>query len=146
MFISTGGTAVADLILGTMTFVSDPKHAQFPPADADNFELSIGASADDQDYVQTVFSEPVTTIFLVEKVGNDTGYIQTLGMNGEPLDEPTPFSPADFTITGLKGVQNQDVAVAAVTLDVPVYGIRILPPDDKSLGFDPTSVSGIPAQ
>jgi len=144
--VSINGVAVADLILGTTTFAGDPKHASFPPEDADNFDLSVGASADDQAYVQTVFAMPVNTIFVIEKGGNDTGYMQSLDENGEPLDEPTPFSPADFANTGLKGVQDQDVAVAAVTLDVPVYGIRILPPDDKSLGFDPTSVSGIPAQ
>ena len=143
---SINGVAVADLILGTTTFAGDPKHAQFPPADADNFDLSVGASADDEDYVQTVFTMPVTTIFIVEKGGNDTGYIQSLDENGNPLDEPVPFSPAEFKDTGLTGVQGQAVAAAVITLDVPVYGIRILPPDDKPLGFDPTSVSGIPAQ
>jgi len=143
--ISINGVAVADLILGTTTFAGDPKHASFPPEDADNFDLSVGASADDQDYVQTVFTMPVTTIFVIEKGGNDTGYIQSLDENGNPLDEPVPFSPAEFKDTGIKGVQGQAVTAAVITLDVPVYGIRILPPDDKPLGFDPTSISGLAA-
>jgi hypothetical protein len=135
--ISTNGIAIADLILGTTTFSGDPKHANFPPADADNFDLSVGASADDKDYVQTLFAVLVSTIFIVEKGGNDTGYMQALGADGEPLDEPTPFAPADFLNTGLKGM-GQNVAAAVLTLDVPVYGVRILPPDDNNLGFDPT--------
>ena len=144
--VSINGVAVADLILGTTTFAGDPMHASFPPEDADNFDLSVGASADDQAYVQTVFAMPVTTIFIIEKGGNDIGYMQSLDENGDPLDEPTPFLPADFKDTGLTGVQDQKVAAAVIALEVPVYGIRILPPDDKALGFDPTSVSGVPAQ
>jgi len=144
--VSINGVAVADLILGTTTFAGDPKHAHFPPEDADNFDLSVGASADDQAYVQTMFAMPVTTIFIIEKGGNDTGYMQALDENGNPLDEPTPFLPADFKDTGLMGVQDQKVAAAVIALEVPVYGIRVLPPDDKALGFDPTSVSGVPAQ
>jgi len=144
--LSINGNNVGDLILGTTTFAGDPMHASFPPEDADNFDISVGASADDQAYVQTMFAMPVTTIFIIEKGGNDTGYMQSLDENGEPLDEPTPFLPADFKDTGLIGVQGQKVAAAVIALEVPVYGIRILPPDDKALGFDPTSVSGVPAQ
>jgi len=144
--LSINGINVGDLILGTTTFAGDPMHAQFPPEDADNFDLSVGASADDQAYVQTMFAMPVTTIFIIEKGGNDTGYMQALDENGEPLDEPTPFLPADFKDTGLIGVQDQKIAAAVIALEVPVYGIRVLPPDDKALGFDPTSVSGVPAQ
>jgi hypothetical protein len=146
MVLSINGYNVGDLILGTTTFAGDPKHAQFRPEDADNFDLSVGASADDQAYVQTMFAMPVTTIFIIEKGGNDTGYMQALDENGEPLDEPTPFLPADFKDTGLTGVQDQKVAAAVIALEVPVYGIRVLPPDDQALGFDPTSVSGVPAQ
>ncbi len=146
MVLSINGINVGDLILGTTTFAGDPMHAQFPPEDADNFDLNVGASADDQAYVQTMFAVPVTTIFIIEKGGNDTGYMQALDEKGEPLDEPTPFLPSDFKDTGLMGVQNQKVAAAVIALEVPVYGIRVLPPDDKALGFDPTSVSGIPAQ
>lgn len=88
---------------------------------------------------------PVTTIFIVEKGKNDIGYMQSLDENGNPFDEPVPFSPPEFKDTGLKGVQGQTVAAAVITFDIPVYGIRILPPDDKPLGVDPTSVSGIAA-
>jgi hypothetical protein len=94
--VSINGVAVADLILGTTTFAGDPMHANFPPEDADNFDLSVGASADEQAYVQTMFAVPVTTIFIIEKGGNDIGYMQSLDANGDPLDEPTPFLPADF--------------------------------------------------
>ena len=44
--LSINGINVGDLILGTTTFAGDPMHAQFPPEDADNFDLSVGASAD----------------------------------------------------------------------------------------------------
>jgi len=146
MIISINGISVNDMILGTTTFAGEPKSANFPPQDADNFDLSLGASADDQAYVQTMFAVPVTTIFIIEKGGNDTGYMQSLDKNGDPIGEPVPFTPADFKDTGLKGVQGQAVAAAVITVDMPIYGIRILPPDDKALGFDPTSVSGIAAQ
>ena len=67
-----------------------------------------------------------------------------LDENGEAIDEPTAFSPADFADTGFKGVQNQPVAATIITPEVPIYGIRMLPPDGAALGFDPTSVSGVP--
>jgi hypothetical protein len=144
--VSINGINVSDLILGTTTFAGDPKHASFPPEDADNFDLSVGASADDQAYVQTMFAMPVTTIFIIEKGGNDTGYMQALDESGAPSGDPLPFSPAEFTDTGLTGVQGQKVTAAVIAVEGPVYGIRILPPDDEALGFDPTSVSGVPAQ
>ena len=56
MIVSINGVAVADLIIETTTFAGDPKHALFPPEDADNFDLSVGASADDQAYVQTIWT------------------------------------------------------------------------------------------
>jgi hypothetical protein len=139
------GVTVDSLVLGTTTFSGTPMHDNFPPADADNFDLSVGASADEQAYVQTLFTVPVATVFIVEKGGNDNGYVQSLDQNGLPVGEMIPFSPADFMDTGLVGVQGQTVAAAVVTSDIPIYGIRLLPPDDGVLGFDPTSVSGVPA-
>jgi hypothetical protein len=144
MVLSIAGVDTSGLILGTTTLSGDPKHDDFPPEAADNFDLSVGASGDDQEWVQTVFDLPVTTIFIIEKGGNDSGYIVGLDKNGDTIDDPTPFSPADFANTGLKGVQNQKVAATIVTPETPIYGIRILPPDGEALGFDPTSVSGIP--
>ena len=144
--LSINGTGVDALVLGTTTFAGEPKHADFQPPDADNFDLSVGASADDQAYVQTLFAVPVTKVLVVEKGGNDSGYIQSLDQNGLPVGEMIPFSPADFSDTGLKGVQNQVVAAAVVAANAPIYGIRVLPPDAGVLGFDPTSVSAVPSQ
>jgi len=144
--VSVNGVGVDALVLGTTTFAGVPKHDNFPPPDADNFDLSVGASADDQAYAQTLFAVPVNAVFVVEKGGNDSGYIQALNLNGNPVGEMIPFSPADFMDTGLKGVQDQPVAVAVITADSPIYGIRFLPPDDGILGFDPTSISGVPTQ
>jgi hypothetical protein len=143
--VSINGVGVDALVLGETTFAGEPKHGNFPPPDADNFDLSVGASADDQAYVQTLFTVPVSAVFIVEKGGNDSGYVQALNLNGNPIGEKIPFSPADFMDTGLTGVQGQAVTVAVVTADSPIYGIRFLPPDDGTLGFDPTSVSGVPA-
>jgi hypothetical protein len=143
--VSINGTGVDALILGTTTFAGVPLHDLFPPQDADNFDLSVGASADEQAYVQTLFGAPVTTVFIVEKGGNDSGYVQSLDENGDVVGEMIPFSPADFTDAGLKGVQNQAVAVAVVNADAPIYGLRVLPPDVGVLGFDPTSISALPA-
>jgi len=143
--LSINGISVDTLVLGTTTFAGEPKHGNFPSGDADNFDLSVGASADDQAYVQTLFAVPVTTVLIVEKGGNDSGYVQSLDENGLPVGEMVPFSPADFMDTGLKGVQDQAVAAAVITADAPIYGVRILPLDAGVLGFDPTSVSGLPA-
>ena len=101
--VSINGIGADTLVLGTTTFAGIAAHSQYPPQDADNFDLSVGASADDQAYVQTVFAVPVTTVFIVEKGGNDSGYIQSLDANGEVVGEMIPFSPVDFTDTGLKG-------------------------------------------
>jgi hypothetical protein len=144
MVLSIAGIDASELVLGTTTFAGEPKHADFPPEAADNFDLGTGASADDQEWVQTIFDLPVTTVLIIEKGGNDSGYIVGLDENGEAIDDAAPFSPDDFADTGLTGVQNQKVAAAILTPEVPIYGIRVLPPDDKALGFDPTSVSGVP--
>ncbi|HUV67969.1 MAG TPA: hypothetical protein VMW24_29025, partial [Sedimentisphaerales bacterium] len=143
--VSIDGISVDALVLGTTTFAGAPASAEFLPQHADNFDLSIGASADNQAYVQTLFAVPVTTIFLVEKGGNDSGFMQALDRNGLAVGEMIPFSPADFTKTGLQGVQNQVVAAAVITAAEPIYGIRIFPPAAGVLGIDPTSVCAVPA-
>ena len=144
--VSINGISIDALVLGTTTFSGTPASAQFPPQDADSFDLSIGASADNQAYVQTLFAVPVTTIFLIEKGGNDSGFIQALDQNGLAVGEMIPFSPADFMNTGLKGVQNQAVAAAVITAAEPIYGIRMLPPAGGTLQVDPTCVCAVPAK
>lgn len=143
MILSIDGMDVNDLILGTTTFSGEPKHDAYPAADGDNFDLNSGASGDDQAYVQTLFDLPITTLYLVEKGGSDTGFIVPLDMMGVPFDLATPFGPSNFAKPGYKAVQNQDTALTVITYPGQIWGIKMLPEAGKSLGIDPLSVSGI---
>ena len=143
MILSIDGMDVNDLILGTTTFAGEPKYEDQAPAGADDFSLGSDASGDDQAYVQTMFDLPVTTIYLVEKGGADTGFIVPLDKSGVPSNIATPFGPANFGKPGYITFQNQATALTIITPSAPIYGIKILPPADGSLGIDPVSVSGI---
>lgn len=143
MILSIDGMDVNDLILGTTTFAGEPKWTDQLPAGADDFNLDSDASGDDQAYVQTVFDLPVTKIYLVEKGGADSGFIVPLDVMGVPMDIASPFGPANFGKPGYQAFGNQAAALTIITPSVPIFGIRILPPAEGSLGIDPVSVSGI---
>lgn len=132
----------ATLVLGSTSFAGPPKHAQFPPYNADNFNLDAPASADDQAFMRTVFPIPVRTVFLLERGANDSGFIQALDAVGDPVGSSVAFSPADFFDTGylFLGQTGGGLRIDART---PIYGIAIYPPEDGPLGVDPVSISGI---
>jgi hypothetical protein len=143
MILSINGIDVNDLVLGTTSFAGEPKYADQGPAGADNFDLNADASADEQAYVDVLFAQPVTTIFLVEKGGNDTGFIQALYEDGAPIGAPVAFSPDSYGAPGYIVYQDQAGALMVIRASVPIYGIRILPPEGGVLGIDPVSVSAI---
>jgi len=151
MILSINGIDVNDLILGTTTSPTGGIHADQTVGLNDNFDLNSDFSADDEAWVDTMFAQPVKTIFMVEKGGNDTGYIVALDANGDPVGAPVAFSPDDFGKplkedgSNLIVYQDQNAALVIIRADIPIYGIRILPPDDKNLGIDPVSISAIPA-
>ena len=143
LITSIDGIAVEDLILGISTFAGDPKHAQYPPQDGDNFDLNLIASGDDQAYIQTMFSQSVETIYLIENNGNDDAVLQGLDAGGNPIGATLDLVKADYLKTGFKTVNNQVASGVIVTTDAPVFGIRLSPPSSGALGFDPVSVSAV---
>jgi hypothetical protein len=139
--LSINGIDVNDLTLGTTS--SDlEKYEDHPAADADNFDLTIYASLDDSTVVKTAFDVPVTTIFILERGADDSGYIQALDANGEPVGDMVSFTPDNFLDTGYE-FAGQKGGAMVITAQAPIYGIQILPPDDGALGIDPVSVSAI---
>jgi len=141
---------VRHLILGTTTadFEKFPDH---PAADADNFDLTKYASLDEANVVQTWFGVPVTTIFILERGADDSGFFQALDKDGNPICDPLPFTEADWGVwptpagdlLEIDGQPAGDIMVEAI--NVPIYGLQIFPPEDKPLGIDPASISAIQA-
>jgi pimeloyl-ACP methyl ester carboxylesterase len=148
IILTINGIDVNDLVLGVTVFPNPPKHADpdYHADKADNFELSNGASGDDQPYFETIFSGPVTTIFMVENNGNDSGYFQAIGQDGNDVGPMVPFTAhSDYLKTDYRFFLNQRASGIVFKPPYPVYGLRIIKPDDGNLGFDAISVSGIPA-
>ena len=147
IILAINGIDVSELVEGVTVFPNPPKHADpnYHADKADNFELSNGASGDDQPYFETIFSEPVTTIFLVENNGNDSGYFQALDQDGNDIGPMVPFTAHDdYLKTDYRFFLNQRASGIAFESPYPVYGLRIIKPDDGNLGFDAISVSGVP--
>ena len=147
MILAINGIDVSELILGVTVFPNPPKHADpnYHADNADNFNLSGGASRDDQPYYDTLFAEPVTTIFLVENNGNDSGYFQALDADGNALGLVIPFTAhVDYLKTDYRFFLNQRASGIMFQPPYPVCGLRIIKPDDGPLGFDALSVSGVP--
>jgi hypothetical protein len=90
------------------------------------------------------FDQPVTTIFLIERNGNDKGFIQALDANGQTTGEKVAFATSDWLKTEYTVSGNQVASGIVITSDLPIYGIEVTP--DGTMGLDPTSVSAIPAQ
>ena len=146
MIQSINGIDVNDLVLGTTVFPNPPAHsdARYHADKADNFDLSNGASGDNQPYFETFFAIPVTTIFLIENNGNDSGYFQCLDAEGNPIGEPVAFTQhVDYLKTDYRFFLNQQASGIMFVPPQPVYGIRIIKPDDGALGFDALSISAI---
>lgn len=146
MILAINGIDVSELILGVTVFPNPPKHADpnYHADKADNFNLSDGASGDDQPYYDTLFAEPVTTIFLMENNGNDSSYFQALDADGNALGLVIPFTAhVDYLKTDYRFFLNQRASGIMFQPPYPVYGLRIIKLDDGPLGFDALSVSGV---
>ncbi len=144
--LKINGNDAKDLILGTTTadFEKWPEH---PAADADNLDLTTYASLDDSTVIKTVFAQPVTTIFMMERGANDSGFLQPIDANGNPIGYKVEFTAADFQLpdTGLK-IVGQNAGGIVIESDVPINGLMILPPEGANMGIDPASISAIVAQ
>ncbi len=143
--LKISGTDASVLIVGTTT-TDFEKFADHPAADADNLDLTTYGSLDDSTVIQTVFAQPVTTIFVMERGANDSGFFQALDADGNPTGEMVAFTAADFQLpdAGLK-IVGQDAGGIEIRSDVPIGGLVILPPEGGVHSIDPASISAIPA-
>jgi hypothetical protein len=139
------GVDASALIVGTTTADLEI-HAANPAVDADNLDLTNYASLDDSTVIQTIFGQPVTTIFMMERGANDSGFFQALDTNGNPVGQTVPFTAADFQLptSGLK-IAGQNAGGIAIESDVPIGGLMILPPEGGVHTIDPASISAVPA-
>ena len=144
MVLSINGVNVDDLVVGTTT-TDFEKHAAQPAVYADDFDLGTYASLDDSSYIKMLFAVPVSTVFIVERGGNDLGVIQPLDADGNPIAGMQTFAKSDWYKPGFK-VSGQAGGGLAITSEEPIYGIQVLPAVDANIGLDPASVSGVPAQ
>jgi hypothetical protein len=144
--LAINGIDVNDLIVGTTT-TDFEKQADHPAAHADNFDLTTYASLDDSRIIQTVFDVPVTTIFILEMGANDSGFFQPIDADGNPIGGRLAFTGDDFRFqeTGLL-LNNQQAGGIAIVAEVPINGLLILPPVDRTNSIDPASVSAVAAK
>lgn len=133
----------AQLALGTTTFAAPALWPSYPAANADNFNLEALAIADGQASMKTLFTQPVSSVFLLERGADDSGYIQALDALGNPQGAVVPFGPADFYNTGHQflGLTGGGLRIDAGT---SIYGIAVYPPDGGPLTIDPVSIAGVP--
>ncbi len=140
--LTINGIAVANLRLGVSTFTGDPAYAGNGPEKGDNFSLATYASADGQAFIETTFAQPVTTLFLIERGGNDKGIFMLFDAQGNPVGTPLEFEPADFGDTGYTA-NGQAAKGIVVTGEKPFTKIQIIKPTDGTLGVDPICISGM---
>ena len=143
LITTINGIPVSDLVLGVSAFPTP--NVAFPAVNADNFNLGSVASADGQPYFECTFAQPVTTVFLIENGGNDSGMVQGYDAAGNRMGTAVAFTTADYLRTEYRSGNNQVVAGLIVRLTAPVHAIRVLPPASGALGFDPLSISAVPA-
>ena len=144
MVLSINGIDVSNLILGA-TSTDFEKYADHPAVDADDFDLSTYASLDDSGAVTIMFPTPVTTIFIVERGGNDQGSLQALDAEGNALEGLAPFSQTNWYKPGIS-ISGQSAGALAIESDVAIGGVTILPPAGGVIGIDPAVIAGIAAQ
>ena len=144
--LKINGIDASALVLGTTT-ADFEKHADHPAAHADNLDLTTYASLDDSTVIQTVFAQPVTAIFMMERGANDSGFFQPIDADGNAIGDKVAFTAADFQLpdTGLK-IVNQNAGGIVIESDVPINGLMILPPEGKLHSIDPASISAILAR
>ncbi len=143
--LKINGIDASALVLGTTT-TDFEKWPDNPAANADNFDLTNYASLDDSTVIQTVFTQPVTTIFMMERGANDNGFFQALDADGNPVGDKLAFTNADFQLpdAGLQ-IVNQNAGGIAIEASAPIYGLQILPPEGSLHSIDPASISAVPA-
>jgi predicted esterase len=141
--LSVNGINAGRMILGTTTFPNPPQYRNYPPRFADDFNLSSASAAEGQPYMTIMYAEPVTTIFIAENGGNDSGYAQALDANGEPMGGKVAWGPASFLTTGYEFL-SQPGAALVITAKEPIYGVMFLPPDAGTLGIDVMSAPALP--
>jgi hypothetical protein len=148
--VSLNGIDVKDLTLGRTTADLE-SHVDHPAAHADNFDLTTYASLDGSSVIKTVFDVPVATIFILEMGANDSGFFQPIDADGNPIGGRLAFTAADFRyrVNGLlinSPAGEQEVGGIAIVAEVPINGLLILPPADRTNSIDPVSVSAVPAK
>ncbi len=135
-----------DLVLGTTT-ADFEKQADHPAAHADNFDLTTYASLDDSSVIRTVFDVPVVTLFILEMGANDSGFFQPIDAHGNPVGNRLAFTSADFRFQETGSMLNrQQAGGIAIVADVPINGLLILPPADRTNSIDPVSISAVAAK
>ena len=110
---------------------------------ADDFDLSSIASADNQPYFECSFAHPVTSVFFLESGANDSGFMQAYDAEGNRLGARVGFTLSDYLVTEYRSGNNQVVGGLVVHLTGPVTAIRVTPPTSGVLGFDPLSISAV---
>jgi len=145
--LSLNGYSANRLIVGSSAYATPPGQSGNEPAEgADDLTLDTSACADGQEWMQTVFEEPVNMIFILEKNGNDSGTIQGLDASGNPVGNALAFTGGSlyWASTGYLASQlsTQQIAFGAVlTSDISIYGILITAP-----GIDPVSILAVGGQ
>jgi hypothetical protein len=132
---SINGININDLVLGVTA--ADPAVAGVE----DDFILERDYGNDLDGLTVTLFSVPVSTIFIVEKDGNDSGRFRPVDAEGNPIGGYLPFDSANFS-NAIAGVNadGDNMSGTAITAEVPIYGIEIW-----ATGLDPYSISAVPA-
>jgi hypothetical protein len=141
---SINGLDVSTLVLGTTT-TDFEKYADHPAAHADDFDLGTYASLDDSQAITVQFPVPVTTVFIIERGANDSGFIQPLDAAGQPLGEPQPFVAGNWFKPGVT-INGQAAGAMVIKATAPISGVTLLPPAGGVTGIDPASISGVPAK
>ncbi|MFC1764008.1 hypothetical protein ACFL6U_18280 [Planctomycetota bacterium] len=134
---SINGISTDDLLLGVTT--GDPAK----PGVEDNFIVERDYGNDLDGLHVTMFDVSVSTIFIVEKDGNDSGRFRPLDAEGNPIGGYLPFDSANFSdpIAGVNA-NGDDMSGTAITAEAEVlmYGIEIW-----ATGLDPYSISAVKA-
>jgi hypothetical protein len=141
--IALDGIDVNELILASIS-TDFEKWSDHPAVDGQDFSLGTYASLDDASEIIMMFTEPVNVIFLIERNGNDKGFLQALNADGIPIGALTYFATSDWLKTDYTIGGSQVASGIRLIADRPIYGVRVTP--DGTMGLDPVSVSGIPAE
>ena len=130
------GIPVSALQLGTTISPNPPKFPTSPASYADNFNLNLVASGDDQPYVEVVFGQGVIGVYLIENHGNDSGFMQALDVAGNLVGPVVPFTTSDYLKTSYRTANNQIASGLSVGWRFRCSG-SVTPPSGGVMGVDP---------